>query len=353
MSPSEPRHPAANLDTHNMEAASQSTEVKVKESSPQTKSATEAFIPLQVREASSSSVFPDISLGFTILCEIFVYVTFFFFNPTREIVTFRLRGWCVLVAFLLLAFTCLGHECQDLLSLCDGTCIHRLLTYAYLSRWSIGHQRPLAIALCSGLLLSFWTSPLLFQLCFSVSPPTVARLASLPLPLQVPGQGLACGAGCWLPEGVSNPAPLPPQYLLSHWFLSRSLPQIFISDLLLPLDFVDAPQTGVEECLDLSLHGLLSAMSHIHKAGLTSHWSWRCWVWFSWWFLQMPRCFYAWWNLLLPCWFWLWCLGLYLPVGQPHFPGRWKTPPPLWVLHQLWLVHWQLCSSSSAQSSFC
>ena len=52
--------------------------------------------------------------------------------------------------------------------------------------------------------------PLLFQLCFSVSPPTVARPASLSLSLRIPGQGLACGAGCWLPEGVSNPAPLPP-----------------------------------------------------------------------------------------------------------------------------------------------
>ena len=50
----------------------------------------------------------------------------------------------------------------------------------------------------------------------------VARPASLPLPLRVPGQGLACDAGCWLPEGVSDPAPLPPQHLLGHWFLSRS-----------------------------------------------------------------------------------------------------------------------------------
>ena len=33
-----------------------------------------------------------------------------------------------------------------------------LLTYAHRSRWSIGHQRPHAIALCSGLLLSFRTS---------------------------------------------------------------------------------------------------------------------------------------------------------------------------------------------------
>ena len=98
--------------------------------------------------------------------------------------------------------------------------------------------------------------PLLFQLCFSVSSPTVARPASLPLPLRIPGQGLACGAGCWLPEGVSDSAPLPQQYLLGHRFLSHSLPQIFILDLLLPLDFVDAPQTGVEECLDLSWHRL-------------------------------------------------------------------------------------------------
>ena len=38
------------------------------------------------------SAFPAISLGFTILVEIFAYVTGF--NPTREIVTFPLRGWC-------------------------------------------------------------------------------------------------------------------------------------------------------------------------------------------------------------------------------------------------------------------
>ena len=33
-----------------------------------------------------------------------------------------------------------------------------LLTYAHRFRWSIGHPRPLAIALCSGLLWSFRTS---------------------------------------------------------------------------------------------------------------------------------------------------------------------------------------------------
>ena len=43
-----------------------------------------------------------------------------FFNPTIEVVTFWLREWCMLGVFLLSAFTHLGHECQDLLSLCDG-----------------------------------------------------------------------------------------------------------------------------------------------------------------------------------------------------------------------------------------
>ena len=130
-------------------------------------------------------------------------------------------------------------------------------TYAHRSRWSIGRQRPPpshSVLGCS--CHSGPAGPALFQLCFSVSPPAVARPASLPLPLQFPGQSMACGAGSWLPDGVSDPAPLPPQYLLGHWYLSSSLPQIFISDLLLRLDFVDAPQTGVQECLDRLLHRL-------------------------------------------------------------------------------------------------
>ena len=42
------------------------------------------------------------------------------FNPTIEVVTFRLRGWCMLGVFLLPAFTPPKHERQDLLSPCDG-----------------------------------------------------------------------------------------------------------------------------------------------------------------------------------------------------------------------------------------
>ena len=49
---------------------------------------------------------------FCILCDRF-------FNPTIKVVTFHLRGWCMLDVFLLPAFTHLGHEHQDLLSPCD------------------------------------------------------------------------------------------------------------------------------------------------------------------------------------------------------------------------------------------
>ena len=62
---------------------------------------------------SSSSAFPALSLGFTILGEIFVYVTIF--NPTIEVVTFCPHEWCMLGVFLLPAVTCLGYECP-----CDG-----------------------------------------------------------------------------------------------------------------------------------------------------------------------------------------------------------------------------------------
>ena len=48
-----------------------------------------------------------------------------FFIPPIEVVTFRLRGLCMLGVFLLSA--CLEHECQDLLSLSAGnTGVNRL-----------------------------------------------------------------------------------------------------------------------------------------------------------------------------------------------------------------------------------
>ena len=67
-----------------------------------------------------------------------------FFNPTIKVVTFRLRGWCVLGVFLLPAFTRLGHEHQDLLSPCDEmhvctdmTLVYTLIRRSFLGEWSL------------------------------------------------------------------------------------------------------------------------------------------------------------------------------------------------------------------------
>ena len=49
-------------------------------------------------QTNNSSVFPAISLGFTIWVRLFANVTVFL-NPAIEVVTFRLRGWCVLGMF--------------------------------------------------------------------------------------------------------------------------------------------------------------------------------------------------------------------------------------------------------------
>ena len=67
------------------------------------------------------STFPATSLGFIFTGEIFAY---FFITPTIEVVTFRLCGRYMLGEYLLPAFTHLGHECQDLLSPCDGMYVY-------------------------------------------------------------------------------------------------------------------------------------------------------------------------------------------------------------------------------------
>ena len=230
--------------------------------------------------------------------------------------------------------------------------LYYLLTYAHCSRWSIGHQLPLAIALCSGLLLSFRTS---------WSPAVSALLQYL--------------TSNWCEAGLSSSSPVGSRsglsvwcWMLASWGCVRSSPTSspvsawpLVPSPIAPTDLhfgsslvIGFCRCASDRCWRMSgsfvALSMLSAKSHIRKAGLTSHWSWRCRVWFSCWFLQMPKCFWAWRRLLLPCWFWLWRLSLCLPVGQPHFPDRRKTPPPLWALHQLWLVCWQFCSSSSAQS---
>ena len=49
------------------------------------------------------------------------------FNPTIEVVAFRLRGWCMMHVSFLLACTRLGHEYQDCFeSVLWDACVHRL-----------------------------------------------------------------------------------------------------------------------------------------------------------------------------------------------------------------------------------
>ena len=65
-------------------------------------------------------MFPAIPLGFTIRGEIFGNVTVFN-SYSNHRGSFIPSSWMVHAGvFLLPAFTQLGHECQDLLSLCDG-----------------------------------------------------------------------------------------------------------------------------------------------------------------------------------------------------------------------------------------
>ena len=230
-----------------------------------------------------------------------------------------------------------------------------LLTYAHRSQWSIGHQRPPAIALCSGLLLSFRTSwsPAVSALlqCLASNCCEAGLSSSSPV-----GSRSVLGVWCWMLASWGCVRSSPTSSAVSAWPLVPVLlaPTVLHFGSSLAIGFC---RCASDRCWRMSgsfvASSVLSAMSHIRRAGLTSHWSWRCGVWFSCWFLQMPRCFWAWQKLLLPCRFWLWRLGLCLPDGQPHFPDRRRTPPPLRALHQLWLVRWQLCSSSSAQSSFC
>ena len=72
---------------------------------------------------SFSFGFPAISLGFTILGEFLRMWPLKKHFLMQEVLTFGLRGWCMLHVFLLLAFTCLGHECQYRLGPYDGVCV--------------------------------------------------------------------------------------------------------------------------------------------------------------------------------------------------------------------------------------
>ena len=63
---------------------------------------------------------------------------FSFFNPTIEVITFRLPGWCMLDVLLLPAFNHQGHECEVRATEC--TCAHILTSVYTLIRKSFGRM---------------------------------------------------------------------------------------------------------------------------------------------------------------------------------------------------------------------
>ena len=68
---------------------------------------------------SSSSPFQSRSPVFTVFGDIFFYLA-------TQVVTFRLRGWCILGVFLLSAFTCLGHVSGSFQNVLWNACECRL-----------------------------------------------------------------------------------------------------------------------------------------------------------------------------------------------------------------------------------
>ena len=86
---------------------------------------------------------PSLSMGLTILVRFLRMSPFL--NPTIEVVTFHLRGSCMLGVFLSPTFTRLGHESQDLLSPCDGIHVCRLDLglYSYLNKFGGMESEPM------------------------------------------------------------------------------------------------------------------------------------------------------------------------------------------------------------------
>ena len=110
--------------------------------------------PYLRKRNTSSSAFPSYISGvhhFSVY--FFAYMTVF--NTLIEVVAFRLRGWCMLGVFLLPAFTCLRHECQDLLNPCGGMHVCTDLTSVYtLIRNSLGEMEVRAHVNSNGIVPS-------------------------------------------------------------------------------------------------------------------------------------------------------------------------------------------------------
>ena len=145
-----------------------------------------------------------------------------------------------------------------------------------------------AIALCSGLLWSFrtsWSPAVSALLQCLASNCCVAGLSSS----SPAGSRSGLGVWCWMLDSCGCVRSSPTSSAVSAW------PLVPVPLAPTDLHFGSSLAIGFcrcasDRCWRMSWSfvssSVLSTMSHIRKAGLTSHW-------FSCWFLQMPRCFWA------------------------------------------------------------
>ena len=236
--------------------------------------------------------------------------------------------WVSFIFFCLVFF--LSHSFQS-----KPTTTTTTTTKAHGSVWSIGHRGPLAITLCSGLILLLLSTLYLAAWALPQCLASSCCKAGLSSSFTV-GSRSELGMWCWM---------------LASWGCIRSSPTSSSGFILLLVPVPLAPtalhlgsslaigcwrMSGFSVTLSLS-----SSKFCICRARLTSHWSWRCEVWFLSWSPWTTRCSWAWHKLLWPCQSWLWHLCLCPSVGQLHSEGRWRNPLPWYALHRLWLVCWQ------------
>ena len=158
--------------------------------------------------------------------------------------------------------------------------------------WSIGHRRPLAIALCSGLILlllsSLYLAAWALPQCLASSCCEAGLSSSFPA-----GSRSELGVWCWM---------------LTSWGCVRSSPTSSSEFVLLLVPVPLAPtalhlgsslaigccRRAVERCWRMSGFSVALSLSsskfRIRRARLTSHWSWRCEVWFLSWSHWTTRC---------------------------------------------------------------
>ena len=199
--------------------------------------------------------------------------------------------------------------------------------------WSIGHWRPLAIALCSELILlllsSLYLAALALPQCLASSCCEAGLSFSLPA-----SSRSELGVWCWM---------------LASWGCVQSSPTSSSKFVLLLVPVPLAPtdlhlgsslaigccRCTADRCWRMSGFSVALSLSSskfcICRARLTSHWSWRCEVWFLSWSPWTTRCSWAWQKLLWPCQSWLWHLCPCPLVSQLHSQGRWRTRTPVLI----------------------